>query len=402
MAAADIARHCMRHLGRTLCAMIVFCILGLPVQAQETGDGFADGDILKITAYGREDLTGLYSVQPGPVLSLPLIGIVQLKGHTPRQLETELSTAWENRLGSPMSVTVEFSQRAPFYVMGAVKTPGAYPYRGGLTVLQAIAVSGGMLTGFSNNGTALDVIRERERRLQAVEKLARALTRQARLLAERDGKEQFALPEPFTLLPAEQMTALLVEEARLLDNRAQQYTIKKHLLTDQISLGEAEIASYQQQVKEMDGQQSQLDREANRIKRIPGQQVRAFELNQRSTSLDTAKSSLSSSIVRAKISVETARNGIADMQEAREKEITEALLETGQAIRENELTIAASQDALRAAGVTSPDQGLVFRLVRSGGEEVANVQSTTLIRPGDVLEVGFAPTDAPSQTSAKN
>lgn len=402
MPATDMATLCLRHLGRTIFAVAFICGFGLLSQAQETGDGFADGDVLKITAYGREDLTGLYSVQPGPVLSLPLIGTVQLKDRSPRQLETELSTAWENRLGAPMSVTVEFSQRAPFYVMGAVKTPGAYPYRGGLTVLQAIAVSGGLPSGLSSNGTVIDIIRERERRLQAIEKLARAQARQARLLAERDGKEQFALLVPFTLIPAEQMAALLAEEGRLLDNRLQQFNIKKHLLSDQISLGEAEIASYQQQMKEMDGQQSQLDREAKRIKSIPGQQVRAFELNQRSTTLDTAKASLNASMVRAKIEVETARNGVADLQEARQKEITEGLLEAGQAIRENELTIAASEDALRSAGAVSPDQGLVFRLVRSGGGEVANVQSTTLMRPGDVLEVGFAPAAAPPQTSAKN
>ena len=261
MGAVGIARLCMYHLGRALCASFLICAFGLLAHAQETGEGFADGDILKITAYGREDLTGLYSVQPGPVLSLPLIGTVQLKDRSPRQLETELSTAWENRLGSPMSVTVEFSQRAPFYVMGAVKAPGAYPYRSGLTVLQAIAVGGGMLTGFSSSGSIVDIIRERERRLQAIEKLARAQTRQARLLAERDGKQEFALPAPFTLLPAEQMTALLAEEARLLSSRLQQFTIKKRLLSDQINLREAEIASYQQQMKDMDGQQNQLDRE---------------------------------------------------------------------------------------------------------------------------------------------
>ena len=130
--------------------------------------------------------------------------------------------------------------------------------------------------------------------------------------------------------------------------------------------------------------------------------MRAFELDQRSTTLETSKASLNASIVRAKIDVETARNGIADMEEARLNEITQALLETGQAIRENELTIAASEDALRTAGGILPDVGLVFRLVHSGGEEVANVKSTTLIRPGDVLEVGFQPASPPPQTNSKS
>jgi protein involved in polysaccharide export with SLBB domain len=378
-------------------------LLGNTVLAQAQGnpDSFADGDVLKITAYGREDLTGLYSVQPGPVLSLPLIGTIQLGNWNPRQLEMELAKTWENRLGSPMSVTVEFSQRAPFYVIGAVNAPGAYPYRGGLTVLQAVAVSGGferLLKG--NDNLRLDLIHEHERRLQAIEKLARARAREARLLAERDNKQQLTLQHPFTLIPQERLDAILAEETRLLDTRSHQYAIREHLLSDQIKLGEAEIASYQRQINDMAAQQGQISKEAARVRRLPGQQVRVFELEQRLTTLQTTRASLSASISRAKVEVETARNAIAELLETRQREISEALLETAQAISENELTVKSTQEVLGSAGEGDGDRRLVFSIMRNGKDEVKDVTATTLLRPGDLLDVSFAAVDP--QTSATN
>lgn len=374
-----------------LAALLLSSTAVTPATAQQASGSFADGDILKITAYGREDLTGQYSVQPGPVLSLPLIGTVKLDNHTARQLETELATAWENRLGTPMSVTIEFAQRAPFYVVGAVNSPGAYPYREGLTVLQAVAVSGGMQRLMSlNDDIRLDLIRERERRLLAIEKLAGAVARQARLIAERDGKKQITLDEPFTLVPKQQMDELLAKEATLLETRTQQYTIKERLLADQIRLGEAEVAAYQQQFNEMEDQQAQLTKEAARIRRIPGQQVRAFELEQRATTLETTKASITSSISRTAANVEAARSGLADAREARQKEITEGLLEADQAIREAKLTEAASRDILRAAGYEQPSRAVTFTLTQQGKVEPAAVNSSASIRPGDVLEVSVS------------
>lgn len=366
---------------------------------QEAGDGFADGDVLKITAYGREDLTGQYSVQTGPVLSLPLIGALKLGNWTARQLEAELAKAWENRLGSPMSVTVEFAQRAPFYVLGAVNAPGSYPYRSGLTVLQAVAVSGGIEKLKGSDGIRIDMIREREHRLQALDKLARATARKARLEAERDGRDRVTLEPPFTLISQDQMNGILLEESRLLDTRSRQYAIKEHLLSDQIRLGEAEIASYQRQLDTMEGQQGQITREASRIRRVPGQQVRVFELEQRGSTMETTKASIAASITRAKVAVETARSGIADLREARQREITEALLDAQQAIQEAEVTLSAAEDVLSSSEGSAAGDMLSFKILRNGKDEVQNAMSTTLLRPGDLLEVTFSPMAAAQQSA---
>lgn len=389
------------HYRGLLLGIMLSALAALPAQAQEKTENFADGDVLRITAYGREDLTGQYSVQPGPILSLPLIGTVNLANRTPRQLETELAAAWENRLGTPMSVTIEFSQRAPFYVMGSVKTPGAYSYRNGLTVLQAVALSGGLLTeASSGDRMRIDVIREQERRMQAIETLAQSLARQARLVAEREGRSEVTLDKPFTLVPQERMDKLIAEEASLLDTRAKQNSLKERLLSDQIRLGEAEIASYQKQIDVMDKQQEQLAKEAQRIRRVPGQQVRAFELEQRSTTLETSKASLTASITRAKVGVETARSGIADLREARQREISEGLLDAEKTIKENELTIDATRSSLASTGLDPAAPALTFRLMRAGSTEISNVQSTSPVHPGDLLDVSLSAPSGATQSAS--
>ncbi len=385
-----------------LAALLLSTPLALPATAQPANGSFADGDVLKITAYGREDLTGHYSVQPGPVLSLPLIGTVELESRSPRQLEAQLATAWENRLGTPMSVTIEYAQRAPVYVLGAVHSPGAYPYREGMTVLQAVAVSGGMQRQLTpHDNIRLDLIRERERRLQAIEKMAGALARRARLIAERNGKTDISLDQPFTLAAGQRMDRLLAQEAALLDMRSRQHTIRERLLAEQVRLGEAEAASYQKQYAELEAQQTQISKEAARIRRIPGQQLRAFELEQRVTALETTKATLTASATRTAASIEAARSGLADAREARQREITESLLDAERIIEEARLTEAASRNILSAAGYEEPQRSVTFRLTHQGKAEATPVMSSAAMRPGDVLEVTISDDQAPIQAMSE-
>lgn len=395
----DRPRH-LRFGRSTLYSALLLCTaVVIPAGAQQASSSFADGDVLKITAYGREDLTGTYSVQPGPVLSLPLIGTVKLDNRSPRQLEADLATAWEDRLGTPMSITIEYAQRAPVYILGAVNSPGAYPYREDMTVLQAVAVSGGMQRQLTLHGNIrIDLIRERERRLQAIEKLAGSLARRARLIAERDGKTKIKLDQPFTLISRERMDGLLAQEESLLDMRSRQYAIRERLLAEQVRLGEAEVASYQQQYTTLESQQAQIAKEAARIRRIPGQQLRAFELDQRATALETTKAAITASTSRTAAAIETARGSLADAREARQRDITESLLEAERTIEEAKLTEAAARAILSAAGYEQPESTVTFKVITQGKDEPATVMSSTRLRPGDVLEVSVSDTVISAQT----
>jgi polysaccharide export outer membrane protein len=102
-------------------------------------------DLLEIKVFGVTDLDGAYQVDPDGRIKMPLVGVVEAKGYTifelAKTLETKLGATY---LQNPQ-VTVRISEASgqQMTVEGAVAKPGMYPVRGPLTLLQALAVSGG-------------------------------------------------------------------------------------------------------------------------------------------------------------------------------------------------------------------------------------------------------------------
>jgi protein involved in polysaccharide export with SLBB domain len=101
------------------------------------------GEKIHITVYGEPTLSGDYQIDPSGFVSLPLAGTVKAVGLTQQQLEQALTTKYSSGYLKDPKITVGISEFRPFYIVGEVEKPGAYPYTGGLTVLSAIAIAGG-------------------------------------------------------------------------------------------------------------------------------------------------------------------------------------------------------------------------------------------------------------------
>jgi len=101
------------------------------------------GEKIHITVYGEPTLSGDYQIDPSGFVSLPLAGTVKAAGLTQLQLEQALTTKYSGGYLKDPKITVGISEFRPFYIVGEVEKPGAYPYTGGLTVLSAIAIAGG-------------------------------------------------------------------------------------------------------------------------------------------------------------------------------------------------------------------------------------------------------------------
>jgi protein involved in polysaccharide export with SLBB domain len=101
------------------------------------------GEKIHITVYGEPSLTGDYQIDPSGLVSLPLAGTVKAAGLNQQELEQELTDKYRSGYLKDPKITVGISEFRPFYIVGEVEKPGAYPYSGGLTVLSAIAIAGG-------------------------------------------------------------------------------------------------------------------------------------------------------------------------------------------------------------------------------------------------------------------
>lgn len=103
------------------------------------------GDRLRVITFGHEDLTAEFLVSDGGDIAFPLVGQVKAVDLTTDQLEQNLGSALKNGgfVVNP-NISVEVIQYRPFYILGEVQKPGAYPYSAGLTALSAIATAGGI------------------------------------------------------------------------------------------------------------------------------------------------------------------------------------------------------------------------------------------------------------------
>lgn len=106
-------------------------------------------DVVDIRVFGVEDLNGSYQVDPNGKIKFPLIGIIDAQGFTIFELASRIEDGLRQRFLRDPQVTARISEASGQQVTieGSVSKPGMYPVRGRLTLLQAIAVSGGPTRG---------------------------------------------------------------------------------------------------------------------------------------------------------------------------------------------------------------------------------------------------------------
>jgi polysaccharide biosynthesis/export protein len=115
---------------------------GLPLPA-----GYVIGpeDVLLVLFWRDKDMSTEVAVRPDGRITLPLINEVQAAGLTPEQLRDQVMTAAAKYVVDPnVSVVVKAINSRKVFITGAVGKPGAYPLTAPTTVMQLIALAGGL------------------------------------------------------------------------------------------------------------------------------------------------------------------------------------------------------------------------------------------------------------------
>jgi polysaccharide biosynthesis/export protein len=108
------------------------------------------GDVLNIFVWNEKDLSPVVVVRPDGIISVPLIGEVNVLGKTPIEIQLALQKRFQALVVDPrVTVTVAEIHSRVVYIIGEVVHPGAYPLNSSLDVLQLIAQAGG-LTPFAS------------------------------------------------------------------------------------------------------------------------------------------------------------------------------------------------------------------------------------------------------------
>lgn len=100
-------------------------------------------DRIRLKVYGEADISGEYEIDSSGFASIPLAGRIKAAGLTTGQLERTITAALAKGIVRDPRVNIEMAQYRPYYILGEVKKSGEYPYRLGITILDAVASAGG-------------------------------------------------------------------------------------------------------------------------------------------------------------------------------------------------------------------------------------------------------------------
>lgn len=151
-------------LWRTVASVtLVLLTLGVVSDARQnapTNYVVGPQDVLMITSFDQEDLSGKYPVDADGTFTFPLIGRVKAGGLTLRELEAELKRLLKDGFfkDPQLAVGVEAYKSQKIHVVGEVRNPATYPLTGDMSLIEAIARAGSTLP--SASGEAL-VVRSR-------------------------------------------------------------------------------------------------------------------------------------------------------------------------------------------------------------------------------------------------
>ena len=133
---------------RLLAALMLLCGIATATSAQS----LKPGDTIAIQVLQDSKLDRQVVIGPTGMISFPLAGQVRAGGLTPQALENALRTRLKGKYSTALDITVSLvavskedeELRPRIFVTGEVNRPGPHVIRTKTTVLQAIALAGGL------------------------------------------------------------------------------------------------------------------------------------------------------------------------------------------------------------------------------------------------------------------
>jgi protein involved in polysaccharide export with SLBB domain len=347
-------------------------------------------------------VSGEYAVQSDGTVAVPLAGAVPAAGLTTAELGEAMMAALESGGGlvETPRIAIEMLAYRPFYILGDVGRPGAYPARPGLTAIQAAALAGGTagLAAEGGAGSAAGVRTAGSLR-EVLNQYARGRARQARLEAEVAKADSIAFPPGLAHPDGPAATARIrTEEVAIFTSRKAALERELAALADLRELLAVEIEGLE---RKLGGQAEQLRLARENIANITQLAERGFaRANQLSDAqrglidLEAKETDLQNSIYRARQRVAENERDIIELQARRETQATVEL----QDVRARLEDLATRQDVLEQVLVAEglgaelsrvAEVETTFTVLRSGRGRGEEIGPGDAIDPGDVLTVSL-------------
>lgn len=353
-----------------------------------------------------------FTVGANGSLAIPFVGSIPAEGLSPELLASIIAERLVSAmgLGRPPSVVVEVVRFRPFYVVGHVEGPGEYPYRPGLTVLQALSIAGGLRTREEDMARVeREVIAGRgEIGLLSLAHLS-LLARRARLQAELAGADEIEAPPAFADGGPEDITRVMMEQERGV------FTARRDGLETQLR-AMAELKQFlQRETESLAKQLGFLDQE---IESLNAELLTVTSMVERGLAPAPRQLGVERSLLQVRgdrLAAETAllrarqersRTDISMLQlkSARASEVAGELREVEVQLNEIDRrtdtaldllhefeTVAPRQLALRNEADRAEPTYLIVRTSEGVSDEIEATEAT-LVQPGDTVKIEIPPT----------
>lgn len=136
---------------KVVSVIAAFCLLSLAGSLQagevQTSQKFTlgPGDVLQISVWKDEALTREVLVRPDGKFSFPLAGEIEAAGRTIEEVHQDLEARLKKYVpDSPVTVILSQLKSTRIFVVGKVQNPGMFIVQGETSVIQALALAGGL------------------------------------------------------------------------------------------------------------------------------------------------------------------------------------------------------------------------------------------------------------------
>ena len=358
------------------------------------------GNRLKISIYGRDDLTAEYRVNDRGQVRIPTLGVFDAAGRLPAQLEAAVRQAFERVLMHPGNVAVDVIERQPIFVTGLVAKPGAYRFSSGMAVIHATTLAGGTTSSAAVFPT--EALRERSHIRGAKEEMKHLIARQARLVAERDGKDDIAIPPDLEKLVGRERAAQVIDDEKdALKRQRDLMEREKTALEASIKENKIELAAFEMELTNIGEQrrlrQATLDRIQVLSEKGLTTQQHMTDTRILLTSVDRDAQYAIANIARSRQNLERAERDLAVLWLERRVTISKELQTIEEQLeKQREIIDVANRVIDRIAGLPSAlltedhEPEFRFEVMRKSGDDELHViaaTETTKLHPGDVLRV---------------
>lgn len=333
-------------------------------------------------------------VGPSGNVSLPLLGAVKASGKTTEELAATISGDLQSSLSLAIrpAASVEIDKFRPFYILGFVNQPGEYPFRPGMTVLEAISIGGGLFRSKDRDAYLTTTGNLQVLRLQRDGLLAR----EARLQAELTGAAAIVIPPELQRRQHDPAVAqALQREQALFVARRNAERAQLEALDSLKTLLLSEVTSLQSKIKNADQEVTMMKKELSSTTSLVQQGLavapREFSLKQTMLASERNRLDLDTAVLRAREDIGKADQSIAELRnkaitdvQTEFADIEQRLAETTARMKTAELL--TGREPQQAEGKGQASEYIIVRR-HDGKETQIAAAEATRVEPGDTIKI---------------